>query len=151
MSDVSVQAIKTLNKNELKLELQNRGLDGQGKKEGLVNRLTKAIIEIPSNPDMHKCTTESANISVEPVKEIFTDMFLKQEQKILDIVQCGVADTNSQIDRLTQEIKDNNIRLDMLRNETDELKLSVEASQEMMGKKFEKAEGKVKSCKLQGH
>ena len=33
MSDVSVQAIKTLNKNELKLELQNRGLYGQGKKK----------------------------------------------------------------------------------------------------------------------
>ena len=32
MSDLSVQAIKTLNKNELKLELKNRGLDGQGKK-----------------------------------------------------------------------------------------------------------------------
>ena len=100
---------------------------------------------------MHKCTTESANISVELVKEIFSDMFLKQEQKILDIVQCGVADTNSRIDRLTQEIKDNNIRLDVLRNETDEIKLSVEASQEMMGKKIEKAEGKVKSYKLQGH
>ena len=59
MSDLSVQAIKTLNKNELKLELKNRGLDGQGKKEDLVNRLTKVIIEIPSNPDMHECTTES--------------------------------------------------------------------------------------------
>ena len=95
MSDLSVQAIKTLNKNELKLELKNRGLDGQGKKEDLVNRLTKAIIEIPSNPDKHECTTESANISVELVKEIFTDMFLKQEQKILDIVQRGAAYTNS--------------------------------------------------------
>ena len=40
-------SIKTLNKNELELELKNRGLDGQGKKEDLVNRLTKAIIEIP--------------------------------------------------------------------------------------------------------
>ena len=63
MRDLSVQAIKTLNKNELKLELKNRGLDGQGKKEDLVNRLTKAIIEIPSNPDKHDYTTESANIS----------------------------------------------------------------------------------------
>ena len=47
---------------------------------------------MPSNPDKHECTTESANISVELVKEIFTDMFLKQEH---DIVQCGAADTNS--------------------------------------------------------
>ena len=73
MSDLSVQAIKT-NKNELKLELKNRGFDGQGKKEDLVNRLTKAIIEIPSNPDKHECTTESANISAELAKEIFMDM-----------------------------------------------------------------------------
>ena len=69
-----------------------------GKKRRLVNRLTKALIEIPSNADKHECTTESANISVELVKEIFTDMFGKQEQKILQIVQSGAADTNSQTD-----------------------------------------------------
>ena len=134
MSDLSVQAIKTLNKKELKLKLKNRGLDGQGKKEDLVNRLTKAIMEIQSNPDRHECTTESANISVELVKEIFTDMLLKQEQKILDIVQCEAANTNSRIDLLTQEIKDNSTRLDVLKKETDELKSSVEASQEMTEK-----------------
>ena len=142
MSDLSVQAIKTLNKNELKLELKNRGLDGQGKKEDLVNRLTKAIIEIPSNPDKHECTTESANISVELVKEIFTDMFLKQEQKILDIVQRGAADTNSRIDRLTQATKDNSTMLGALRKETDELKFSVEASQEMIEKNLKKLKAK---------
>ena len=104
--------------------------------------LTKAIIEIPSNPDRDEFTKESANISVELVKEIFTDIFLKQEQKILDIVQRRAADTNSRIDRLTQEIKDNNTRLDVLRKETDELKLGVEASQEMTGKKLKKLKAK---------
>ena len=69
-------------------------------------------------------------------------MFLKQDQKVLDIFQHGVADTNSQIDWLTQEIKDNNTRLDVLRKETDEPQ-----SQEMMGEKIEKTEGKVKSYK----
>ena len=69
-------------------------------------------------------------------------MFLKQEQKILDIVQRGAADTNSRIDRLTQEIKDNNTRLDVLRKETDELKLSVEVSQEITGKKLKKLKAK---------
>ena len=104
--------------------------------------LTKAIIEIPSNPDRDECTKESANISVELVKQIFTDIFLKQEQKILDIVQRRAADTNSRIDRLTQEVKDNNTRLDVLRKETDELKLSVEASQEMMEKNLKKLKAK---------
>ena len=37
----------------------------------------------------------------------------------------------------------------MLRKETDELKLTVEASQEMIERIIEKAEGKVKSYKLQ--
>ena len=37
----------------------------------------------------------------------------------------------------------------MLRKEIDNLKLSVEASQEMMEKKLEKAEGKVKLYKLE--
>ena len=37
----------------------------------------------------------------------------------------------------------------MLKKETDELNLSVEASQEIMEKKIEKVEGKVKSYKLQ--
>ena len=63
------------------------------------------------------------------MKEIFTEMFLKQEQKILDIVQRSAADTNARIDRLTQAIKDNSTMLDALRKETDELKFSVEASQ----------------------
>ena len=76
-------------------------------------------------------------------------MFLKQEQKILGIVQCGPADGNSSVDRLTQEIKENNTTLDVLRKETDELKLNLEVSQETMERKFEKAEGKVKSYKLQ--
>ena len=69
-------------------------------------------------------------------------MLLKQEQKILDIVQRGAADTNSQIDRLTQEIRDYNTRLDVLRKETDELKLSVEVSQEITGKKLKKLKAK---------
>ena len=76
-------------------------------------------------------------------------MFRKQEQKILQIVQNGAADTNSQIDQVTQEIKDNNTRINVIGKETDELKLSVEASQEMMDKKIEKAEGKVNQYKLQ--
>ena len=55
-------------------------------------------------------------------------MFLKQERKILDIGQNGTTDTNSQIDRLTREIKDNSTRLDVPRKEIDQVKLSIEAS-----------------------
>ena len=50
---------------------------------------------------------------------------------------------------LTQEIKGNNNTLDEIRRQTGKTKLSVEASQEMMEKTIEKAEGKVNSYKLQ--
>ena len=53
------------------------------------------------------------------------------------------------MDRLTQEIKNKNTRLDVLRKETDGLKLSVEAFQEIMENKIEKTEGKAKSYKPQ--
>ena len=122
---------------------------GRGKNQDLVNRLTEAIIEIPSDSKKHEFTTESPNISVELVKWIFRDMFLKQVQKMLDIIQRGLLDTNSWINWLTQEIKDNNTKLDVLRKETDELKLCAKASHKMMEKKTEKAEGKVTSYKLQ--
>ena len=69
MSDLSVQAIKTLNIHELKSELTNRGLDGQEGKKDLVNRLTKAIIEIPTDSEKREFTTESPSISVELVKK----------------------------------------------------------------------------------
>ena len=74
MSYLSVQDIKTLKKHELKLELTNCGFDGQGEKEDLVNRLTKAISEIPNDVEKHQFTTKGANVSVEPVKEIFKDV-----------------------------------------------------------------------------
>lgn len=39
-------------------------------------------------------STETVNISIELVKEVFIDLFLKQEQNILDIVQNRTPDTN---------------------------------------------------------
>ena len=43
MTELSNESIKNLNKNELKIELTNRGLGIQGTKEVLLNRLSKAI------------------------------------------------------------------------------------------------------------
>ena len=43
MTELSNASIKNLNKNELKIELTNRGLGTQGTKEVLLNRLLKAI------------------------------------------------------------------------------------------------------------
>ena len=54
------------------------------------------------------------------VKYIFTVMFQKQEQKVLDIIQNGSADTSSQIDRITQG--DSNTTLDVSSKEAAKLK-----------------------------
>ena len=47
-------------------------------------------------------------------------MFQKQEQKVLDIIQNGSADTSSQIDRITQG--DSNTTLDVSSKEAAKLK-----------------------------
>ena len=46
MTELSVESIKSLNKNELKTKLINRGLGTQGTKEVLLNRLSKTIQEM---------------------------------------------------------------------------------------------------------
>ena len=45
-------------------------------------------------------------------------MSKKQEEKLLNIVRNGISDTNTRLDRLTQEISDNNIKLNNLSIET---------------------------------
>ena len=68
--------------------------------------------------------TSDASVSIELVKEIFANMFKEQEEKLLNIVRNSISDTIARLDRLTQEISDNNIKLNDLNKETDDLKLS---------------------------
>ena len=44
--------------------------------------------------------------------------------------------TNARLDQLTQEMSDNNIKLNDLSKETDDLTLSIETSQEITNEKF---------------
>ena len=156
MTELSHESIKNLNKNELKIELTNRGLGTQGTKEVLLNRLLKAIQDMDTRNtesesrnkanEMEKNTsnTSDASVSIELVKEIFTNMFKEQEEKLLNIVRNGISDTNARLDRLTQEISDNNIKLNDLSKETDDLKLSIETSQEITDEKFKEINKKLK-------
>ena len=59
MTELSNESIKNLNKNQLKIELTNRGLVMQGTKEVLLNRLSKAIQDI----DTRNMESESRNKS----------------------------------------------------------------------------------------
>ena len=69
------------------------------------------------NPEIKKMklkkntsNTNDASVSIELVKEIFTNMFKDQEEKLLNIVRNGISDTNARLDQLTQEVSDNNIK-----------------------------------------
>ena len=161
MTELSNESIKNLNKNELKIELTNRRLGTHGTKEVLLNRLSKAIQDMDTRNtesesrnkanEMEKNTsnTSDASVSIELVKEIFTNMFKEQEEKLLNIVRNGISDTNARLDRLTQEISDNNIKLNDLSKETDDLKLSIETSQEITDEKFKEINKKLKNDKQQ--
>ena len=159
MTELSNESIKNLNKNELKIELKNRGLGTQGTKEVLPNRLSKAIQEMDTRNtesesrnkanEMEKITSNisDASVSIELVKEIFTNMFKEQEEKLLNIVRNGISDTNARLDWLTLEIRYNNIKLNDLSKETDDLKLRIETSQEITDKKFKEINKKLKNDK----
>ena len=159
MTELSNESIKNLNKNELKIELTNRGLGTQGTKEVLLNRLSKAIQDMDTRNtesesrnkanEMEKNTsnTSDASVSIELVKEIFTNMFKEQEEKLLNIVRNGISDPNMRLDRLTQETSDNNIKLNDLSKETDNLKLSIEILQQITNEKFKEINKKLKNDK----
>ena len=87
---------------------------------------------------MEKNTSNAsdASVSIEFVKEIFTNMFKEQEEKLLNFVRNGISDTNACFDQLTQEMSDNNIKLNDLSKETDGLTLSIETSQKITNEKF---------------
>ena len=161
MTELSNASIKNLNKNELKIELTNRGLGIQGTKEVLLNRLLKAIQDMDTRitesesrnraNEMEKIASNinDASVSIELAKEIFTNMFKEQEEKLLTIVRNGISNTNARLDRLTQEISDNNIKLNDLSKETDDLQLSIETSQEITDEKFKEINKKLNNDKQQ--
>ena len=93
MTELSYESIKNLNKNELNIELINRGLGTQGTKEVLLNRLLKAIQDmdirnmesesknISNEMEKNTSNTSDTSVSIELVKEISTNMF-KNKNKI---------------------------------------------------------------------
>lgn len=139
--DRSIRRIyKKSNWNELKTELIYSGLGTQGKKYILLNRQLKAIQNKditntepksrskPNETERNISNLSDANISLELFKEILTNIFKEGEEKLLNIVRNGISDTKTCLDRLAQEISNKNIKLNALRKETDDFKLSLETS-----------------------
>ena len=61
-------------------------------------------------------------LTIDSVKEIFKEMFKEQQNALVNIVSENTT-------KLTMEIKDNNDQLNNIMKETDDLKLSIEAYQ----------------------
>ena len=136
MSASSQESIKHLTKSELKTELTKRGLPSNGRKDDLLKRLTETLNEQSKKVD--KMEKQLQNISIETIKELFIEMFKAQEETIRKIVSSCNSDTIMRLDRLSEEIQDNNERLEKLNKETVDLKISLETFQEIFEKKFQK-------------
>ena len=136
MSASSQESIKHLTKSELKTELTKRGLPSNGRKDDLLKRLTETLNEQSKKVD--KTEKQLQNISIETIKELFIEMFKAQEETIRKIVSSCNSDTIMRLDRLSEEIQDNNERLEKLNKETVDLKITLETSQEIFEKKFQK-------------
>ena len=130
MSAISQERIKHLAKSELKTELTEQGLP--------LKRLTETLNEESNTVD--ETEKHLKNSSIEMIKELFTEMFKVQEETIRKIVSSCNSDTIVRLDRLSQEIQDNNERLEKLNKETVDLKISLETSQELFEKKFQKVD-----------
>ena len=101
---------ESITKKESKTEFKNRRLRTQGKKEVLLNRISKAIQDMDSKNtesesrneankmERYNSNTSDTNISIELVKEIFTNMLREQAEKLSNIVRNGISDTNVCLD-----------------------------------------------------
>ena len=79
-------------------------------------------------------------VSVDLVREIFSQMFKEQEETIIQIITSCTSVIYQRLDKQTQEIQDNNARMDLITKDTEELKLSLNASQDMLEGKMKKVE-----------
>ena len=106
MSVLSQESIKHLTKSELKNELTKWDLPLNGRKDDLLKRLTETLNEESNKVD--ETEKHLQNISIETIKELFIEMFKAQEETIRKIVSSCNSDTIVRLDRLSEEIQDNN-------------------------------------------
>ena len=121
MSALSQESIRHLTKSELKTQLTKRGLPLNGRKDDLLNRLTEALNEESNKVD--ETEKHLQNILIEMIKELSTDIFKAPEETIRKIVSSYNSDTTVRLDRLSEEIQDNNERLEKLNKERVDLKI----------------------------
>ena len=62
-------------------------------------------------------------MTIDSVKEIFKEMFIEQQNVLVNIVSESTTPLQRCLDKLTMEIKDNKDRFNNIIKETDDLKL----------------------------
>ena len=90
-------------------------------------------------------------ITINTVKELFQEMFKEQQKALLDIFSTNTTPLQKSLDRLSIQIRDNSNRLENIIKETDDLKLSLEATQEMQDEKIKSVEKLVKEVEKKIH
>ena len=92
MSALSQENIKHSTKSELKTELTKRGWPlNSKKKDDLLKGLTETLNEESTKAD--ETEKHLQNISIEMIKELFTEMFKAQEETIRKVVSSCSSDT----------------------------------------------------------
>ena len=79
-------------------------------------------------------------ITINTERELFQEMFKEQQKALLDIVSTNTTPLQNSLDRLSSQIQGNSNRLENIIKETDDLKLSLEATQEMQDEKIKSVE-----------
>ena len=90
------------------------------------------------NNKLDKPEKRLENLSIDIIKELFTDTFKAQEETIRKIDSSCNTDMIARSDRLTEEIQYENERLNKLNKEIEDLKISLDVSEEIFEKKLEK-------------
>ena len=85
-------------------------------------------------------------ITINTVKEFFQEMFKEQQKALLNIVSTNTTPLQKSLDRLSIQIQGNSNRLENIIKETDDLKLSLEVTQEMQDVKIKSVEKLVKEA-----
>ena len=86
-------------------------------------------------------------LTIELVKEMFKEMFKEQQNALINIVCQTTTPLQTSLDKLTMEIKDSNDRLNSIMKETDDLKLRIEAYQNIADDKLKDTEISIDKIK----
>ena len=86
-------------------------------------------------------------LTIDLVKEIFKEMFKKQQNALVNIVSQNTTPLEPSLAKLTIEIKDNKDLLNNIMKKTDDPKLSIETDQDITDDKPKNTENSIDKSK----